>query len=192
MKQALIGLLLLFCIALGFLWEWVELPDALPRFEKLPLVGEHYIGENLPLLDWEKTFFHKVNVLKRYYRVGDQQAFITALDGTHNRHVVHDPYYCFKGSGWELKGRRPITINGGQARILNLEKQGETREVLYWFSDGHIRHASIVRYLWQATLRKFTFGHSGPEPLLIMVQPVGKPSLDWDKLPQDFPELFKL
>lgn len=194
MAKTRIGLWIALAIAIGvgLVWQFYPLPDAAQRFRDLPLYGKNYIGRNLPLVDFEKEYFRNINVLKRLYQVGDQHLFITALDGTTNRHAVHDPLYCFRGAGWELLSEKRVPMPHGDAMLLELKHEDKIQQALYWFSNGQNEYASPLRYWLEATWRRLTLGHSGPEPVLIMVQPLDKQNLDWTALIQGFPELLKL
>lgn len=179
-------------VLVGMLWQFYPLPDALKRMNALPLWGEGYIGKDVPLTPFEQSFFKDVNVIKRIYNVKGQDFFITALDGTHNRHIVHDPYYCFKGTGWTILSERPLHLPHGEATILEISKGEEKKEALFWFSDGKAPYSSAIKYWWQATLRRMTLGLSGQEPILVIVQPLHNKPVDWDKFQQQFQALFKL
>jgi len=133
-----------------------------------------------------------VNIIKRGYKVGNEYFFITILDGTHNRHIVHDPYYCLKGSGWNMVSEKDIPIDKGHAKLVDLEKNGEQKEAIFWFSDGQINYTSPMKYWWGTTVRRFTLGKSGPEPVLIMVQPLTKNPVDWQVFQRTFPDIFNL
>lgn len=179
-------------IALGVIWQFYPLPDASQRLHSLPLFGKGFIGRNVPLTDFEREAFKSVNLIKRLYRVGEQNLFITVLDGSRNRHVVHDPFYCFRGGGWELKSQQAIPLPDGQAMLLYMTKDEASQEAAYWFSDGHNHYDSPFRYWLQATLRRLTLGWSSPEPVLVIVQPVDGKSLDLPELFEAFPDLLRL
>lgn len=179
-------------IILGLLWQFVPLPNAEARLESLPLVGTQFGGKNIPLTDFEKKFFHNVNILKRLYDVDDNYLFILALDGTNNRHIVHDPYYCFKGSGWEIVNEKSIPIPLGNGALVKIRKGDKDKEAMFWFANGTSNYSSPLKYWWEATLRRLTFGYSGPEPVLVIIQPVNHDTIDWEMLPKQFPSLFKL
>lgn len=185
-------ILLVAAVVMGAVWQFYPLPDASERLSSLPLLGKGYIGRNLPLTDFERDTFVNVNLLKRLYRVGPQNLFITALDGTRNRHIVHDPFYCFRGGGWELVSQKIVPMPNGQAALLQMKNDDKTQEAMYWFSDGKEQYASPMRYWLQATWRRLTLGRSGPEPVLIVVQPVDNQSFDAQALFKTFPELLKL
>lgn len=184
------GLIVALCA--GLLWQFYPLSDASLRLKNLPLRGIWFTGEEIPLSEFENTYFKDVGVVKRVYKIGGRPYFITILDGTRNRHMVHDPYYCLKGSGWTALYDKNIPVIGGHASLVDLEKNGNTKEALYWFSDGTINYTSPFHYWWDTTLRRVSLGTSGPEPILIMIQPLSKESINVDDLQEKFPEIFNL
>jgi hypothetical protein len=191
-KQNLLWAALALAIVLGIAWQFYPLADAKERILALPLNGEGFSGQDVPLSEFEKTFFTKVNVLKRVYKIGERYFFVTALDGTRNRHVVHDPYYCFKGSGWEILSDKSFPIPGGTASLLEITKGEDKRQALFWFSDGTSHYTSPLHYWWEATVRRITLGYSGPEPILILIQPLEGGPVDWNNVVKIFHPLFKL
>lgn len=176
-------------LVLGVLWDRVSLPNAAERFARVPLGGMGYQGKELPLNEVELKVFGKADVLNRLYAAGSQRFILTIIDGTHDRHAVHDPLYCFKGAGWSVVDQRELAIAGGAGKILKLSKKGKQTEAMIWFSDGHERHASALLYWWQTTVRRITVGRSGQEPILIVVQPADGNTLDWNLLFDAFPPL---
>lgn len=183
---------LAFAIAIGGIWQFFPLSDAKKRLDQMPLNGPDFSGKDVLLTSFEQTFFKNINLLKRTYKVGNQTIFMYALDGTHNRHLVHDPFYCFRGGGWNVVSQKPMAIPGGTGNLVRLVKDGQTRETLYWFSNGASHYMSPIKYWWQTMLRRLTFGRSGAEPVLIVIQPVETESLDWKKLSEDFKPIFLL
>lgn len=179
-------------LVLGSLWQYFPLPDAKGRMDALPLSGSTFSGEDVALNSTEKTLFAGVNLIKRIYTIGAQKCFVTVLDGTRNKHVVHDPFYCFTGGGWHLEERRQIPLLKGSADLLVLSRDTQRKEVLVWFSDGQSRHSSALRYFIQTTLRRLTLGVSGPEPLLVVIQPYQATSLDWNAVIENLPPLKDL
>ena len=191
-KKILLWIGLIITITLGALWQFYPLPDAQDRLDTLPLQGETFQGKDSPLTDFEKHAFKEVNLIKRIYQAGSQKCFLTVLDGTHNRHIVHDPFYCFRGSGWKLLSKKQIPIDKGHATLLKMRRGIQRREALVWFSDGQKQHASAMTYFVQTTLRRLTLGYSGEEPLLIVIQPLNTQTLNWKALINDIPDLQKL
>ena len=183
---------LLFAVTLALLWDLVPLPDAQNRVARLAPAGLGFTSRELPLNETEKSIFGAAQVTKRIYRAGREDFVIAIIDGTHNRHAVHDPTYCFRGAGWNVAGERPLTLPGGAGKILSLRKGNDMREAVFWFSDSRKRHAQVVRCWWQMVCRRMTFGWSGPEPVLVLVQPLNGSSSNWELMPAELPGLFEL
>lgn len=189
-QKFLLGGLLL-AVILALVWDRVPLPDAQNRVAGLAPAGLGFTSREVPLNETEKSIFGPAQVTKRVYRVGRQNFVIVIIDGTRNRHAVHDPTYCFRGAGWTIAGERPLALPGGAGQILSLRKGNQTREAVYWFSDGRERHAQVARCWWQTALRRLTFGASGPAPVLVLVQPLDDESAAWETLPVTLPMLFE-
>ncbi len=184
---------LVVAIVLGLLWQFFPLPDAQSRIKSLPLAGPNFVGQDVALSDWEKGFFKNVNVLKRLYHVDNKVLFVTALDGTKNRHAVHDPLYCFRGSGFEVVSQKSEKLdNGGTVAFVKLKKDGKEQDAMYWFTNGKDTYDSPLKFWIQATIRRLSLGMSGQEPILIVVQPVDNTALDWKKIVHTFPQLLTL
>ena len=179
-------------VVLGLVWQFYPLPDAQDRVSQLPREGYNIIGEDLPIPQATKDFFGDAYLLYRAYEVNGQRIVVWVIDGTHNRHAVHDPLYCIRGGGWNIESQTPLPVDGGNADIVQQTKDGRTTESLIWFSDGKTRHASAPRYWWQTTLRRLTLGKSGAEPVLVNVSPYSTNVIDWKRLADEFPALFEL
>lgn len=179
-------------IFLALIWQFYPLPDAKKRLDNFPLYGPAFEGKKLEKDAFEKSYFKDVTVLKRLYNVEGTNYFVTVIDGSNNRHVVHDPYYCFKGGGWDITGAKEITIPGGNAMLVNLRRGDETTEALYWFTDENKRYSSALEYWMQATFRRLSLGFSGPEPVLVTILPIAKKTIDLPNLEKNFPEIFQL
>jgi hypothetical protein len=179
-------------ILLGAIWQFFPLKDAQNRMNLLPFKGNGFIGQDVDLTPFEEINFKDVNLIKRMYRVDDDTVFVTVLDGTHNRHVVHDPYYCFRGSGWEIVSEKSFPLHGGNATLVIIKKGNQRKEALFWFSDGTAVYSSPIRYWYESTLRRITLGYSGPEPILIMIQPMGNNEVNWKKILEKLKPLITL
>lgn len=183
---------LLVAVALALFWQFAPLPNASGRLSKLPAAGLGFSSREIPLSDVEKTVFQRAETIKRIYRVGNQTVIVQVIDASGDRHAIHDPMYCFRGAGWEEASSEDLSIPGGTARLLLLKKKAEQVHVAYWISDGATRHSSPIYYRWQTALRRISFGRSGPEPVLVLVQPAGNAPVDWSTLFSKFPALLDL
>jgi hypothetical protein len=190
--QKILTAALLAAIGLAFLWDLVPLPDAQARVNQLPMSGLGFTGLNVPLNETEKSIYGAAQVVKRIYRVGHRDFAVVIIDGTHNRHAVHDPTYCFRGAGWEISGERELSVPGGAAKIVTLQKGAETRTASFWFSDGQTRHGSVAWCWWQMACRRLTFGASGAQPVLALVQPLDGGDVSWEMLPAQLPFLLEM
>lgn len=172
-------------IALGAAWQYVPLTDAQARLTALPAKGIGYVSLESPVSDAERVIFGGAHVIKRSYRIGADHLSVIIIDGTRNRHAVHDPMLCVRGGGWTIAAREPFPLPGGGGELVRITKGEQVNEVLYWFSDGIDRHASPTTYWLQATLRRLTFGASGEEPVLVLLQSESGRAIDWRPLLAD-------
>lgn len=192
MKRTLVIVLLIASTALTVTWSAFPLAGAEERLGALPRSGLGFASMEIPLTGEEDAVLGRVHVIKRLYQVRDQRFVLTVIDGAADRHAVHDPLYCFRGAGWQVLARERFAVPGGSAALLKLSKGNENREALFWISDDETRHAEPMRYWWQTTLRRLTFGHSGAEPVLMIAQPYQAERVSWKNLAADFPQMFML
>lgn len=193
MKQTYLWLALALAVILGSVWQFYPLKNASIRMNSLPLSGPNFVGEEVPLTETEKTFFANVGIVKRVYKINNQLFLITALDGTNNRHAVHDPYYCFRGSGWEMTHEEDFKMPRGTAKLVELKMGDKKKAALYWFSDGKETYGSPMKYWIQTTLRRLTLGWTGQEPILIMFQPIdATQDVDWKTVLNTFYPILKI
>ncbi len=168
-----------------------SLPDAQTRLHALPRAGFHFTSRELPLTPGETVVLGKARVIKRLYQVEDQSVIMMVIDGGNNRHAVHDPVYCFRGAGWSVQSRRDVAIEGGSATVLTLARgASEQKEAMYWISDDRTRYVQPWRYWWETTLRRLTLGRSGPEPVMVILQPGTDGPFDWPRLTDNFPVML--
>lgn len=177
-------------VAITLVWELAPLPDASIRLEQLPREGLGFASTEVALSPVEAGVYREARIVKRFYCVGHDRLVIAVIDGSRNRHAVHDPAYCFRGGGWRVAAEHSFALPGGSARQVLLQRGGEQREALYWFTDGALRHYSALRYWWQTAFRRLTFGAGGGEPVLVVVQPEG--AVEWDDLFRRLPDLLTL
>lgn len=190
-RKILLGLLLA-AVAAWLVAARVSPPVSTGRLLRFPLQGAAFRGAELELEPAEKVVLQGARILKRTYETGGQQFVLIAIDGTGNRHAVHDPAYCFRGAGWEIVGQQALPLAGGEARIVQLRRGAEASEAVFWYSDGRTRQTSAWR-AWAGTIgQRLQFWRSSGETVLIMLQPAGPRVIDWPKLLRDVPELLAL
>lgn len=192
-RFAVIGLwiLLAVVVGLGALWS-APLPDGAPRLAALPMKGLFYVSRMTPLTSAEEAAFRGLNVVRRDVVLRGRPLALTIIDGTRNRHAVHDPLFCVRGAGLDITGERLVPLEHGVAREVRVRGRDEQATVLFWFTDGHTCHASPARYWVQTTVRRLTRGASGPEPLLVLIVAPGAAAPAWETLLAGWPELTRL
>lgn len=179
-------------VPLGMMWEFYPLMDASARIDAFPRKTAQMEAHDVPLEPAEQAVFSQVFVLKRLALVGNDAAVVTVIDGTHNRHAVHDPVFCFRGAGWDVSGQDIIPLEHGSAKLVHLRQGSSSAESLYWFSDGKTQFNRPLLYWWKTALRRLTFGTSGMEPILVILTSTGNTPPNWLALLKAWPELQKL
>jgi hypothetical protein len=172
--QVLLTLLLL--VSASLLLQLIEIDDAAQRLQQFPRSGLGFASKSLRLTDLEKEMIGKARALKAVYHWKGRRYAITVIDGTHDRHAVHDPRYCFRGAGWSIQHEKTVPCLGGQARQLQMSRDGERTEALFFYSDGRRSFDQPLDYWFQATKRRWLRRWGGPEPVLVMVQPLSSTS----------------
>lgn len=176
-------------VVMGLLWQLFPLPDAGERLAALPERGLMMAAEDLPLTEAEERIYTEARVLKRLVQVRGQRVILTIIDGTQNRHAVHDPLFCFRGAGWDVVDTAAFPVEWGQAQRVSLRKRGETADALYWFTDGRRAFDRSVTYWWRTTLRRISLGASGEEPVLVVLSPANDRPIQWERLLAEWPEI---
>lgn len=179
-------------IVLGALMELFPSLEGVSRVDLLSKSGLGYASHEIPLTDAEVSLYEHTTVSKRWYQFGPHSFALVVVDASRNRHAVHDPLYCFRGSGWLIRSKEVFELEGGKACLLRMTKNSESHETIYWFSTGTSRHASVFRYWLQTTLRRLTLGRSGQEPVMIILQSLGEDSPDWRTIVDQFGPLYDL
>jgi hypothetical protein len=179
LRRALLCSGVVFAAVCGLVWGSYPLPDATARLNSVRPRGPGFASRELPLTDTERTILGRVDLVHRLYRIGKYDVFMTVIDGTRDRHAVHDPRYCFQGAGWRVLNEQPVSIPNGHASWISAVDGDRRLEVLFWFSDGRTAHTSMARYWRQTTLRRITLGGSGPEPVLVVLQLFGHEQPAW-------------
>lgn len=178
-------------VFLGVFWN-LPLPDASERLRKLPETGLFYKSKPIDISPAERMVFGSATVLRREMFAGRHVFSLTVIDGTHNRHAVHNPRHCFQGSGYNVSDGSVVPLSQGYGQSFRLDSPQGTATVLFWFSDGKARHPSAWRYWWQASCRRISRGASGPEPVLVILSANGDTKASWPEILAACPELMNL
>lgn len=191
LSTAVLWALLGVAVAMSVLWTR-PLPDASARIASLPAAGLFYTSQAVPLSDAEKEFFGRATVTRRMVSLRGQPFLLTIVDGTGDRHSVHDPLYCFRGAGNTIVQQQPLAMSRGQASQVNMTGPNGQMTALYWFSDGVEHHSEPWKYWLSTAWRRMTLGASGAEPVLVILVPTGASQVNWSKVLEYWPEILKL
>lgn len=157
--------LIVLVLLVGVLLDRVALTSAAERWERLPAFGPGFVTRAVPLSAEEK------DVAFRRLMVGQAGlAILTVIDGTRNRHALHDPLYCIRGAGYQVVAQKRVSLAKGAACQLTLRRGAQTRHVLYWFSDGKTRFTSAPQAWLVSTGRRLTLGYASPAIVLVLLE----------------------
>ena len=179
-------------VALSLLWDRFPARPGEKRLGNLPLDGLGFASRDLPLNEIEIQVYRHAETVKRLYQAGTQQFILTAIDGSRNRHAVHDPLYCFRGGGWHVAGEQILAVPGGEARLLHLTRADRQTEVVFWFTNSRERHASAWHAWWLSLLHRLTLGQYGCETALVLLQPSIGDTPSWNSVFARCPFLFEI
>lgn len=164
------GLLVLVIIAL--LLRQIDIPNASARLAAYPESGPGFSSQHAELTEFERDMLGEALARKSIYAWRGLRYAVIMIDGTRNRQAVHDPRYCFRGAGWKIVTEDELKFAGGEARKLTLENESTTTEALFYYSDGEEVFDSPFEYWTRATKRRWLRKWGGPEPVLVIIQPV--------------------
>lgn len=166
-------------IVCGSLWAFYPLRGANHRLNAVPREGRGFTSTDVTLTPAELQVLGRVDLIHRKYQMGQHAFYATLIDGTKDRHAVHDPRYCFQGAGWTVLSEEKLPLPGGAASLVRARHAEREVQALFWFSDGARRYTSVLQYWWQTTLRRMTLGKFGGEPVLIVLQSFGPDQPNW-------------
>jgi hypothetical protein len=187
--KAFLWIVLALSVVVAMVWQYGPLKNAEDRIT--PVLSQ-LKGKEIPLSPFEGDFFKGVYLKKISVPTPHQLLAVFLIDATENRHVVHDPLYCYAGAGWKVTSSVELKIGKGVAKQVFIERDSVKKEFVYWFSDGKRAYHSFWLYWTASFLRRLSFGLSGSEPVLIMIDPQGKGPFDWEEIFASVSPLFAL
>jgi len=179
-------------VLVSLMWDRFPGAPVAGRFGSLPTQGFRYVSRDLPLNEVELQVYHHAGVVKRLYQVGSQRFVLTAIDGSRNRHAVHDPLYCFRGAGWQVDRKQDLAVPGGSVQWLSLARSGQRKEVVFWFTNGQERYGSAGRAWWMSLWSRLSFGKCGSDAALVLLQPGEADPPAWNDIFAQCPFLFEI
>lgn len=182
-KRALKWTGLILAVLVMLVWPLMPLENARARLDSIPESGNGFRARGMPLTDEDRKLLGDADAVSKAVQLQGGGGFVlTVIDGTRNRHAVHDPSYCFVGSGWEVAEKREVATTSGTALMQVLVKDGRRLEALSFFDDKGRQFSSATRYWLEAGWRRMTFGASGAEPVLVICKGVPDVPVDWDRV----------
>ncbi len=190
-KSAMLPGLLLTAMAIGVVWDCFPLSDASERLNRTSSRGPGFVLTDLPLNKLEQQWYTNVSVKKYQLRTKQDTVLMTLVDGSHDRHAVHDPTYCLRGDGWVIQNSTTLQIDdSAEISLIRVARNGVVKEAVFWFSDGDQIFSSMTEYWWRCSLRRMTLGQSGDEPIFVMLQPATDTPVHWRRVLERVPGIL--
>jgi hypothetical protein len=185
MKQRILWLTLALTVGIALGWPMIPLKSAHDRLAALPGSSPDFQARPLELSAEDRAFLGKAESAQFLIAMrGGGRLVLSVIDGTGNRHAVHDPAYCFSGAGWKIQSKTLVKLSSGDATRVSLAKGDEKSEALWFFDNGTKQFTSPMDYWLATSLRRITLGHSGDEPVLVTLRSLPGESVDWDRVRQ--------
>lgn len=166
-------------------WPMIPVPSAEGRLAAIAKPNPEFQSRPLELSAQDKEFLGKANATQHLIAMRNGGRFIlTVIDGSNNRHAVHDPSYCFSGAGWKAIGKKSVKLNSGEATWVSLAKGKDTAEAIWFFDNGEKQFTSPFEYWLETSSRRITLGKSGGEPLLVSLRGFPGEPVNWDRARQ--------
>jgi hypothetical protein len=190
-KTPLAWTFLLAAILVGAVLDRVPLPDASDRLERLPTFASGLVTREGEITPAERSVFGAARIFRREVGIDHEAFILTVIDGTKNRHALHDPYYCIQGAGYQIVRSEKIPLTGGSASQLTVRKGTTERRLIFYFSNGTKRHDSPPRAWGESALRRLSLGRSSAAQVLVLIEPLTE-NAQLPSLFREFPHLSEL
>lgn len=184
--------IVLFVIAATFAFKVNATSQQHSALDDIPVSGYGYDGRALEFSQAERVFLGNAEAIKHEYSQASYRLIVVVVDGSNNRHAVHDPIFCLRGAGYETTGQAAFPIINGHGQLVSLAKGPTKQEVAYWFTNGEQRYTSFSRYLAESALNRLTLGKLGQQPKMVTVYSVGERIPNWSSLLDRFPVLLDI
>jgi hypothetical protein len=185
MKPKRIVLLLLCALAVlvALIWPSLPLASETNRLATLAGSGSGFDSVPLSLTSADIKFLNGAKADIRHVKLHSGGSLVlTVIDGSENRHAVHDPSYCLAGGGWQITEKKRISMRSGEATWMKLVKGEATSEAIWFFDDEKSQFTSPLAYWARTSARRMTLGRSGSEPRLITLRALPGEAMNWDEV----------
>jgi len=140
---------------------------------------------SVPIDDLEAWLEQSEAADKRAFLVHGRAFVVSKMSGLAAGGAVHDPAYCARGKGWQIKGTQSVDLPGGVGTRMHLEKGEESLYLLFWFEQDGTAFSSYVEFKLRLLLRRFTFWRQADYPSLYLVQSREAQAPAWQHFQQD-------
>jgi hypothetical protein len=185
MKRRLLWSAFILSAMITLAWPWIPVPSAARRLAAIPSSSPDFQSHPLEMNAADRDFLGKAQAVQSLIVMrGGGRLVLTIIDGTQNRHAVHDPNYCLAGAGWKIQAQQVVSTPSGNATWVSLAKDAQASEALWFFDDGDHQFVSAIEY-WLATgCRRATLGRSGAEPVLVSLRSLPGEPVPWKRVRQ--------
>jgi hypothetical protein len=185
MKRIFLWCALILAVGVTILWPMIPVASAEGRLASIPQSGPDFETRPIELSPEDKAFLGEARAVKYLIIMRDRsQLMLTVVDGTKNRHAVHDPSYCFSGAGWRIQAKDSVKLSSGEANLVSLVRENSKTEALWFFDDGKHQFTSPIEYWIATSSRRATLGRSGAEPVLVTLRGLTGEPVDWNRVRQ--------
>lgn len=185
MKRRVLWCALILSLIITLVWPLVPIPSATARLAAIPTTSLDFLSQPIGLSPSDIAFLGQAQSVQYLITMRDgTRLVLSVIDGTHNRHAVHDPSYCFAGAGWVVESRKPLTVPSGTATWVSMAREHQKSEALWFFDDGKHQFTSSIEYWLAASMRRASLGLSGAEPVLVTLRSLPDEPVQWDRVRQ--------
>jgi hypothetical protein len=182
-KKRFLWLIFGISVVLTLVWPNIPLKSASARLHSIPSSGPDFRTRRVQISTADRRLLGDAEATQYLITTkSGSRLLLTLIDGTNNRHAVHDPIYCFVGNGWQIQRRETVPIPLGHATWLSLANQQHRSDVMWFFDNGKKQFESPVEYWFQSALRRLTLGKSGDESILVSLRSLPNEPVDWDRV----------
>lgn len=171
-KNILFAVLIGSAAILSVLWEWQPFASDRSPLDALDGLSSKIPSRPIELTETEQARLKGARAEKRLILIDGQAWVVTLIDGSNNRHSVHDPMYCFVGDGWKVENESDTAIPMGECKQVQLSRKDSKMEVVYWFSNGEKRFNSVIQQWLYSSIRRLSMGAWSQEPILVLAHPL--------------------
>lgn len=171
-------------------WGLTTPPSAQGRIDAVPAAGLAFSLERLPWSPSELATLQDAGGAKWRCRTATDDLVLIAIDGARNLHAVHDPVFCSRGAGFQVAAESEILLPGGTGKQLRLQNGSETRELVYWFSNGESRYHSLLRFRTDTARARLHLGSEAP--LMILLYGPARTPQEWADIVDVLPFMQQL